>query len=376
MGEEFKEFIDYNRDWRFHGFNHDMNDVHGVPARTALVALVQLDRKKKLAELGDMVLEQNFVLSPGMLHLSLLDRHIPANMVIAEVSTSFSDPLYIPTKAKRVWLNGTKSEEPYLVEVEETPGVVYTFNLSGTGLTGDSIDLFGNGGAQIIAFPDSVPTREIFGYFEAKFKAMMDKKNKAIDRAGKTTDITEEHGLSKRRSVRPSYLSRGASLPLPIIRGEAISQLELLAKLPRVFSIYIDKVENGDVDHLRKIVPTDEHFAYAEMEKRHGWVDDNNVEARARELAGMIMYVYVSQDAVFNPQVRCHVGDRFDLTTYLTKAGKVKQSFTSQMVLDSGCAYVDASKFMTAPLLTKNVIDFLVKREIDIETMGKFEDLA
>jgi hypothetical protein len=205
---------------------------------------------------------------------------------------------------------------------------------------------------------------------------MMDTKNNAIDRAGKTTDITEEHDLSKRRSVRPSYLSRGASIPLPIKRGEAISQLELLAKMPRVFSIYIDKVENGDVNYLRKTEPTEQHFAYAEMERRHGWVADSDVEARARDLAGMLMYIYVSQDAVFNPQVRCHVGDRFDLTAYLTKTGRVKHSFTSQMVLDSGCAYVDSSRFMTAPLLPKNVVDFLLEREIDIDIMGKFEDLA
>jgi hypothetical protein len=377
MGETFGEVIDYWRIRRFvHGFQHDMNDAHDFVPHASVIAISQL---AKLCEeqpidfdaTAERIIAQKLVVSPGMLHISMLEHYIPSEMVIAKVSTKFGGSLYVPHSGGDVGVVIEKSEKPFADGDKETPGRVYTFRMRGPGLLGDEINLFGNRECRIVAFPDTVPAHEIAVYFQEDFREMQDSTRHAIDKAGKDTNITHVHDNYYWSSIRQDLLPREAKLPPPIRRGGNISQLELLAKLPRVLSLYREKIEDERPPYLEPVEATGPYHAYAELEKSLGKAED--VGERAYQLANGMMYVYGTQCAFFDPWVECPFDKYFTLSTFLTKHKGNKNVFVSQMMLPTGCAYVDTSMFSAAPAIPERVMKLLYDKKLDVCSMEKFE---
>lgn len=328
-------------------------------------------RKEEFVDAAGRVIKQGIIVSPGVLHLSMLEHHIPSDMIIASVSTKFADALYVPFSGEGIDVEIEKSEEPFVAEGKETPGRVYTFRMMAPGLFSGKADLFGRKGCRMVVFPDNIPPHQIAGYFKNRFTGMIDNTRDAIDSAGKDTNITHEHDSYYWSSIRPSALPRESELPPPVRRGGNISQLELLAKLPRVLSLYREKLESKRPSYLEHVEATEPYHAYAGLEKSLGKVDD--VGKRARQLANGMMYIYGKQDAVFDPWVECPFDKYFTLTTFLIKRRGSKNVFVSQMMLPTGCAYVDTSMFFAAPAIPERVMKLLYDRKIDVNTMKSFE---
>jgi len=381
--ETMPEKVDYERVLRFHGFNHDMNYAHSFVPHAKVIALAMLAEtarrdKVKFETLGDAVeriLGDGLVVSPGILHLSMLEHYVPQGMVIAKVSTKFGDPLYVPFSGESVDVSITKTEKPYVAGVRETPGIVYHFEMSGPNIHGDCVPLFGNKGSNIVAFPGDMDPSEIFKYVEEEFRQKLSDAMHPIDSAGKDTNITHEHDGYYWSSIRPSSLPREAELPEPIRRAGKMSQLEMLAKLPRVLSLYREKLETEKPAHLKPAEPTEPFFQYAELEKSKGLVADAG--KRACQLANRHLYVYGTQDAVFDPRQECPLDRNFALTTFLTrqKTGRGNGGmhvFVSQMVVGGVPVYADTSMFFMAPVIPEAVMKLLYDRNLDVNSMKPF----
>lgn len=369
----------------FHGFNHDMNEAHDFSPHVKVIALATLAETARrtgtnLATLDDSVEKilnggedgGGFVVSPGMLHLGMLEHHIPPNMVIGSIKTrKFADPLYVPLSNEEVPVNISMSKEPLLVEGIETPGVVYTFHMSGPNLDGNYVPIFGKDGVQILAFPDDIDPSKIVGSYWGKFEKMRQAARNPIDSAGKKTNITDESDGYFWSGIRPSSLPREAKLPAPIRRGGKISQIEMLAKLPRVLSLYREKIETERPAYLEPVKPTAIYFEYAELEKSQGKVED--IEKRAGMLANKMMFVYASQDAVFDPWLECPLNEDFTLTTSLTRKRMGLHIFVSQMVVGGGPIFVDTSRFYSVPVISEAGMKLIYDRKLDVEKMKPFK---
>jgi hypothetical protein len=368
----------------FQGFNHDKNKAHSSSPHAKVIALAMLSEAARrtgtdLDTLEDSVGKilnggkggEGFAVSPGMLHLGMLEHHIPQNMVIGSIKTKrFADPLYVPLSGEDVVVKITKSEEPLVVEGAETHGVIYTFHMSGPNLHGSYLPLFGRDGVRIVAFPGDIDPSGIVSSYGGKFEEMRKAARNPIDSAGKKTNITEESDGYFWSSVRPSSLPREAELPAPIRRGGKISQIEMLAKLPRVLSLYRKKIETKMPPHMKPVEPTAIYFEYAELEKSHGMVED--IGKRARMLANQMMFVYAGQDAVFDPWLECPLDEDFTLTTSLIRQKRGMHMFVSQMVVGGGTIFVDTSKFYGVPVIPEAVMNLVYGRKLDVNSMKPF----
>ena len=383
--ETIPEKVNWDMIDDFQGFNHDKNKAHSSSPHAKVIALAMLSETARrtgadLNTLEDSIGKilnggkdgEGFAVSPGMLHLGMLEHHIPPNMVIGSIRTKrFADPLYVPLSNEEVLVNITMSEEPLLVEGTETPGVIYTFHMSGPNIHGSYGPLFGKDGVRIVAFPDDIDPSLIVGSYWDKFEEMRRAARNPIDSAGKKTNITEESDGYFWSSVRPSSLPREADLPPPIRRGGKISQIEMLAKLPRVLSLYRKKIETKMPPHMKPVEPTAVYFEYAELEKSQGRAED--IGKRARMLANQMMFVYASQDAVFDPWLECPLDEDFTLTTSLIRQKMGLHQFVSQMVVGGGPIFVDTSKFYGVPVIPEPVMKLVYDRKLDVKKMKPFE---
>jgi len=364
-------------------FNHDRNPAHHSALHTALILLSLASEKgfhdevckkdidenlwleKKLEILGHDVLENDgLVIAPGVLMQSLADNNIPENMIITKVDTRFSYPLLTPVDkgSKELTVEENRSENP------GNPGITYNLKFYAADFYNNPITkkdtLVPIAEMNIAAFPTDLSSEEIFEKYVKEDFDKLNKKNKnPIHSLTHKTYISADDDECYWRSIQNKN---------PFRRNGNISQLELLAKLPRVLSRETDEIEENPPENYDYKTDASPFLKYAEKEKEYGMINGKTVEERAEELAKKRKYTYARQETVFDPRIGIEISEDFDLSIDLTKVKRGIHTFDSRAVSEKGVLFAGQSKVLASPLFTERVIRYLEKINYSVDELERF----
>jgi len=368
-------------------FNHDRNPAHHSAVHTSLILLSLASEKgfhdefcekkdtenqqldKKLEIIGhDILNREGSIIAPGVLLQSLADNHIPQDIIITKVETRFAYPLLVPVD------KGSKELEVQISKQEDFPKINYTIKFYATDIYDKKIIREKNGEKiqipitemEITAFPNNISPEEIYESFTKEhFTKLRKAKKEPIYTLSHDTYISADDDDCYWRSIQNKN---------PFRRNKSISQLELLAKIPRILSMVADKLENESPGNYKILErELDPFIKYAEKEKSYERNNGKNVEERAKELSKRLRTTYARQIIVFDPRMRLGIDEHFDLTVQLS--GKIKRgmhTFISEAAIKDKTLFIDESKIIGSPLLTDRVIKYLNKINYSVEELELF----
>ncbi|MBW2965792.1 hypothetical protein KY342_01660 [Candidatus Woesearchaeota archaeon] len=368
-------------------FNHDRNPAHHSAVHTSLILLSLASEKgfhdevcekkdteneyldKKLEIIGhDVLNREGSVIAPGILLQSLADNHIPSNMIITKVETRFAYPLLVPVD------KGSKELEVQISKQEDLPRIKYTIKFYATNMYDNKIIKEKNGEKiqvpitemEVTAFSNNISTEEIYEKFTKEhFEKLGKAKKEQIYDLSHDTYISADDDDCYWRSIQNKN---------PFKRNESISQLELLAKIPRILSMVADKLENEPPENYKVLERNLNPFLeYTLKEKNYERNNGKNVEERAKELSKKLRTTYARQIIVFDPRIKIDIDQHFDLTAQLL--GKIRRgmhTFISEATIENKTLFIDESKIIGSPLLTDRVIKYLNKINYSVEELELF----
>jgi len=358
-------------------FNHDRNPAHHSALETSLILLSlasdepvsgasfhdeveKLNLDKKLEIIGDYILESpRVVIAPGVLMQSFADNVISFDNVISCVKTKFRYPLLVPVD---------KGSRPLKISSEVQPGkdnaLNYTVSMSSTDLFNRQLQT--TLAMSAVAFPKTVSESDIYEkYVTGKFTELEDDAKDPIHSLSHKTFISSDDDDAYWKSIQNT----------PSRRNGGFSQLELLAKLPRILSIEVDEIEKnpprGYETPQRNIEP---FMRYVEREKEYGRLNGKTVEERALELSKKRKYIYARQSAYFNPMKDLQTGENFELKISLVNYNKAGlHKFVSGAYSGDTPLFLGETTVLAGPMFTDRLINYLFKINYSVDLLQRFK---
>jgi hypothetical protein len=217
---------------------------------------------------------------------------------------------------------------------------------------------------EVTAFPKGVPEGDIYeGYVMKKFADLEAEAKTPIQFLSHKTFISSDDDDAYWRSIQSA----------PSKRNGGFSQLELLAKLPRILSMEVDEIEKNPPEgyeaQQRSLEPL---LRYAEREKEYGRLNGKSVEERAQELSKKKKYIYSKQTAYFNPMKDLAVGENFELRIYLMRHKNGMHKFISGAYIGDEPLFLGESIVLAGPMFTDRLINYLLKINSSVESLQLF----